>query len=316
MSILTPAQSEKIAALAVDRLVEYTRSHNLHGYANGISGGINSTIIAKISQLAAAKLRSEGYEMSDRYIYIGIQSNPADLAKARELAKAWNFTLEEHDLTNWYLSSPIFADIPKDSPDAKVQMANLKCRLRMILLSQKAKQAGGVYLDTDDLIEDLLGFFTVRGDCGDVKILQLLSKLESYDLGRFFKAPESILKSKPGDGLGVTPTSAASDQLGLEYVYIEYILSRFLGEGFDHLGEKEQLANPKFKDLISTVAKEAGVTKDQINKIFDQVLKTTFKRSSGYGVPLLITSRTEMGLPEIGSTEFSVLALKAIQSLR
>ncbi len=314
MSILTSAQSAKIAALAVDRLIDYTKSHHLHGYANGISGGINSTIIAKISLLAAEKLRKEGYEMTDRYVYIGIQSNPDDLAKARELAKTWNFSLEEHDLTDWYLSSPIYTDIPKDAPDAKVQLANFKCRLRMILLSQKAKQAHGIYLDTDDLIEDLLGFFTVRGDCGDVKILQLLSKLESYDLGRYFKAPRSILKSKPGDGLGVTTTSAASDQLGLEYVYIEYILSRFLGAGFDHLGEKDQLDHPKFKDLIQTVAKEAGVTGDQIEKILNQTLSTTFKRSSGYGVPLLITSRTEMGLPEIDSKEFSALALQAIQS--
>ena len=80
------------------------------------------------------------------------------------------------------------------------------------------------------------------------------------------------------------------------------------------MGEKDQLDHPKFKDLIQTVAKEAGVTGDQIEKILNQTLSTTFKRSSGYGVPLLITSRTEMGLPEIDSKEFSALALQAIQS--
>lgn len=315
MKILTQDQASTIVTLAVERLANYVKEYGLQALINGISGGIDSAVVAGISRLTALRLRTEGYTITERYLYIGIESDSSDLVKARLLAQAFGLELEEIDLTTWYRQSPIKARVSSADSRKKVHFGNQKCRLRMVTLSQEANIYCGIYLDTDDLSEEGVGFWTVRGDTGDVKLIQHLTKIEVYDLGEYLGVPDEILQSAPGDGLGVTASNTATSQLGLDYIFVDYIISRFQECGFDINGGWEQFDQPLFQQLVYTVATEINVIPDQVQAILNQAVKTRAKRKYGDNVAHLLPSRTELGLPELGTPEFASLYLAAIRQL-
>jgi NAD+ synthase len=312
MKILNKKQCEKFISLAIDRTADYISKNNLKGVSLGISGGIDSAIVGIIGLRAIEKLKKAGYECDYDYMYLDCDSDSFDFERATALAHKFDFKLRTMDLTNWYKLSPLHNDIPKDHPRAKRAEGNIKCRLRMISIYNSAQILGGIYLDTDDLSEELMGFWTKHGDEGDVKIIQHVTKTELYDLGEYLGVPEIILSSKPGDGLKVTKANTAEDQLGLDYLFIEYIMSRAVGVGFDYNGSLKQLDEFKIKTLVERLAEDLKKSKEQVYKILKQSLATAYKRKYGDNVVHLLPSRVEFGFLEFGSDEFNNRWLETI----
>lgn len=314
MKILTTAQAEKIVDLAVARLANYVTDNKLKSLVNGISGGIDSAVVGAICLRTVDRLHREGYHVEPYFYFLDVHSNPFDLVKAIDFALSCDVFLEQIDLSSWYVASPLLSDITDDLDRAKIFRGNIKCRLRMIALYHFASLHRGIYVDTDDLSEDNMGFFTRHGDEGDVKIIQMLTKDEVYDLGEYLEVPKSILNSAPGDGLGVTTGNLATDQLGLPYLEIDYCLSRMLEAGFDTEGSSEQMVYQQFVLQTASIADELSVPIAKVRKVLWQALKTGFKRRYGINVANLLPSRTELGLPELGTPEFSTLYLRAIRA--
>lgn len=312
MKILTKKDCQTFLDLAVRRTAEYIERNNLKGFSTGISGGIDSTIVAVIGLRAIEYLKTKKYLAGYDYMYLDCDSDPFDYKRAQALAKAFKFKLRTVDLNNWYKSSPLLKTIPSGHARTKIAQANIKCRLRMISLYHSTQLNGYVYLDTDDLPEEWMGFWTKHGDEGDIKIIQHVTKTELYDIGEYLGIPEIILSSKPGDGLKVTPGSLAEHQLGLSYLYIEYIMSRFIGQGFDYNGSFDQLPRPLYQKLMNEVAKEIKRTQAEVLYILSQSLKTAYKRKFGDNVCHLLPSRKEFGFSEVGTSEFNKKYLSAI----
>jgi len=312
MKILNKLQCHKFTNLAVKRTAQYIKDNNLKGISLGISGGIDSAVIAIIGLKALACLKKENYLTGYDYMFLDCDSDPFDYKRAKTLADTFNFKLRYINLNKWYKASPLLKSIPKGHPREKISKGNIKCRLRMITIYNSASINGYIYLDTDDLSEEYMGFWTRHGDEGDVKIIQHITKTEVYDIGEFLGIPHLILKSKPADGLKVTEGSLAEHQLGLDYLYIEYIMSRFIGQGFDYNGSFNQLKKRKYKNLLVKVADEIKRSTKEINYILNQSLKTAYKRKYGDNVFHLLPNRKEFGFPEVGTEEFNQKYLKAI----
>jgi len=302
MKILDKNQCKKFVDLAVLRLKKYIRENNLKGITTGISGGIDSAVVGIIGQKTGVDFK---------YYFLACESDPQDYIKAKALARKFRFPLWEINLSQWYKSSPLLDLIPKNHPKSAIALGNIKARLRMISLYQQALLDNYIYLDTDDLSEDLVGFWTRHGDEGDVKIIQHVTKTELYDLGQYLGVPDIILQSKPGDGLNVTKNNQAIDQLGLDYIYVEYIASRFVEEGFDYNGNDKQLSQPKFLNLESTVADEISKPTYLVGNILKKTLASSYKRKYGDYAPHLLPCRTEFGFLKFGSKEFNKKYLKA-----
>jgi NAD+ synthetase len=243
-------------------------------------------------------------------------SASGDYEKALDLADDLDFNIEYIDLTEWYQSSPLINLIPPGHPREKIARGNIKCRLRMITHYHLSQLFSGVYLDTDDLSEEYMGFWTKHGDEGDVKVIQHLTKDEVYDLGEYLGVSQSILSAPPGDGLKVTASSAASDQLGMSYTHTDYIMSRFTLAGFDLNGKMSQLDTLAADDLIPELARETGQPEEKVEKVIRQALRTAYKRRYGDNVLHLLPSRTELGLPDFGTDEFNQTYLAAINASR
>ena len=81
----------------------------------------------------------------------------------------------------------------------------------MITLYDIASKEGGIVIDTDNLTEHFLGFFTIHGDDSDFNPIGGLWKHEVYELAAWmkenvFKDSESLEASMaivPTDGNGV-----------------------------------------------------------------------------------------------------------------
>ncbi|MBU1164471.1 NAD(+) synthase [Patescibacteria group bacterium] len=313
MKILTTKQCKKFLDLATDKTAQYLKKNSLRGISLGISGGIDSAIVSVIGLKAIKKLKSEGYDTGYDYVFLNCDSDPLDKEKAELLAKKFNFKLRYLDLTKWYEASPLLKSIPLEHPRAKIAQGNIKCRLRMISLYDSAQLNGYICLDTDDLSEEYMGFWTRHGDEGDVKIIQHLTKTELHDLGEYLNIPLAILNSQPGDGLKVSVKNIAEDQLGLPYIYIEFIISEMVRSGFNCNGNQVQLRDEKYIKEIEKISKKIDKPFGVIKKILEQSLKTAFKRKYGNTVKHLLPNRTEFGFIDFGTEEFAKKQLEAIK---
>ncbi|KKT28603.1 MAG: NH(3)-dependent NAD(+) synthetase [Candidatus Collierbacteria bacterium GW2011_GWC2_44_18] len=312
MKILTLNQASLITKLAVTKLAQYLKKNGLHHIVLGISGGLDSAVMAAIGLRAIKLLKTQGYECGYTFDFIGIESNPNDLKKARILAQELGFELNEYDYTDWYRQSPIRQNEHHNSPRLRVANGNLKCRIRLLHLYDRAQLLGGIVLDTDDLSELLMGFWTKHGDVGDVKVIQYLTKEEVRDLGEILDIPAVILESAPGDGLGVTDTNQAKDQLKMDYLKTDYVMSRLIGSGLDYNGETSQLSSHFLVGVINQIASEIHEPTENVFHVARQSLKTAFKRKYGDDVAILLEDRKEMGLPELGYLSFNEIYLEAI----
>lgn len=316
MKILNPRRARTILNLAVQSLVSYLKDNNLKTIVLGISGGLDSAVMAIIGLKAVEALLQDGHSTQYIYDYIGIESQPEDLQKARLLSHEAGFELGEYDYSEWYQASPIRRNVDRINPKIRVADGNLKCRIRMLHLYDRAQLSRGVVLDTDDLSENLMGFWTRHGDVGDVKIIQNLTKDEVRDLGEYLDISKIILEAAPGDGLGVTDTNRAKDQLRMDYLKTDYIVSRLYQEGLNYNGDISLIKTQRCRKIIDQIAGEISESVENVTHVVKQTLGTAFKRKYGDDVINLLPQRGNMGLPNLGSENFRREYLAAINKSR
>ena len=79
-------------------LKEYLESSHLDSYVLGLSGGVDSSLVAAIARKAVGKDRLYCYALD-------VESNPEDIEDAKEVAKQLDLNLEVINLTDTYHSS-------------------------------------------------------------------------------------------------------------------------------------------------------------------------------------------------------------------
>ncbi|ADG97750.1 NAD+ synthetase [Segniliparus rotundus DSM 44985] len=205
-------------------LADYLVASGAKGFVLGISGGQDSALAGKLSQLAAETLRAGGREaqfLAVRLPY-GAQSDEADAqislqfirpdrivaanvkpgadATAASAAEA----LEQHELRDFV-------------------RGNIKARERMVLHYALAGQLGHLVVGTDHAAEAVTGFFTKYGDGGvDVTPLTGLTKRQGAQLLHHLGAPASITKKVPTADLeDERPGLADEEALGLTYAQLD-----------------------------------------------------------------------------------------------
>ena len=146
-------------------------------------------------------------------------------------------------------------DFDKSGPkQTDLANGNIQARLRMIYLYNLAGVYKGIVMDTDNLTENNLGYFTIHGDVGDFNPIGGLWKTEVFKLAEFLVEKYSMqshffetydiqkgdhsdyarcnavaksLKLKPTAGLGITNDDL--EELGAEsYEQVDTILQEIL----------------------------------------------------------------------------------------
>ena len=194
------------------------------GYVFGLSGGIDSAVVAKLCQLAFPQ-RVLG-------VMLPCYSHPQDEADARLVASTFSIPVASVDL------GPAFDALTEAlghavrglpthvaSVDIKQQMpeANIKPRLRMAALYFIANSMNYLVAGTGNRSEITLGYFTKYGDGGvDVLPIGGLLKSEVRALARELGVPDRIITKPPTAGLWVGQTDEA--EMGFSYDMLEAYL--------------------------------------------------------------------------------------------
>lgn len=185
---------------SVDFLKDYLKKHPfLKALVLGISGGQDSTLAGKLSQMAISELREETGD--DVYQFIAVRLPYGDQADEQDAMDAIEFI--QADKT-------VRVNI-KQAADAMVQSieengleisdfnkGNIKARERMIAQYGIAGAVSGAVVGTDHAAEAITGFYTKYGDGGaDITPLWRLDKRQGRAMLELLNAPEHLYKKVP-----------------------------------------------------------------------------------------------------------------------
>jgi NAD+ synthase len=207
-------------------LRERAMSAGARGYVFGLSGGIDSAVVAKLCQMAFPQ-RVLG-------VILPCYSHPQDEQDARLLAQTFAIPVACVDLGPAFdaLSESLASAVRGlpthvDSVDIKQQMpeANIKPRLRMASLYFIANSLNYLVAGTGNRSEITLGYFTKYGDGGcDVLPIGGLLKSQVRTLARELGVPQRIIDKPPTAGLWVGQTDEA--EMGFSYDTLEAYLEK------------------------------------------------------------------------------------------
>ena len=213
-----------------DRIATWlsARAHEAgaRGFVFGLSGGIDSAVVARLCQMAAPQ-RVLG-------VLLPCYSHPQDEQDARLVASTFGIPIVRVDLGSTFdaLTEALHSAV-KGLPtqvatlDIKQQMpeANVKPRLRMAALYFIANSLNYLVTGTGNRSELTLGYFTKYGD-GGVDLLPIggLLKSEVRALGRELGVPDQVIDKPPTAGLWVGQTDEA--EMGFTYDTLEAYLQK------------------------------------------------------------------------------------------
>jgi NAD+ synthetase len=220
----------------VAKTKEYLISNNLKAMILGISGGIDSTVCAAICHEVS---KQTGIPLIGRSLPTKFNKDE-EASSANLVGKAFCDDFEVCSISDVYEEvENSFSWYESKSP-TPLSSGNIQARLRMIYLYNVASLHKGLVIDTDNLTEHNLGYWTVHGDVGDFNPIGGLWKTEVFKLAEYLiiryninkendqcLAVEESFKLKPTAGLGITNNDL--EELGAEsYEQVDAILQEIL----------------------------------------------------------------------------------------
>lgn len=259
----------------------YLEQNNIKSMVLGISGGIDSTVVAVICN----EINKRNPELK----LIGV-SLPSNTNEDPEIKTA---KLVGESFCNIFQIQPIqgmfdyfiknSSGIQKQTPLAN---GNIKARLRMIYLYNIAGLNKGIVMSTGNLTETYTGFWTIHGDEGDLGPIETLYKHQVYKLADWMiknldlsdgqkEAVKESMKLIPTDGNGVMAGGdLAQIAPGHTYNEVDRILNNIInvrkvcGKDWDqHLDEF--IGIRVVKDLYG---------EDTVMKLVERIKRSEFKR--------------------------------------
>lgn len=282
----------KVFETLVTKTAEYLTQNNLKAMILGISGGIDSTVVAAICNEVSQRTNIPliGRSLPTKF------NKYEEVNTAKLVGKAFCNDFEEVSIKNPYESFLSLLDRAECGMTA-VANGNIQARLRMIYLYHLASIHGGLVMDTDNLTENNLGYFTIHGDVGDFNPIGCLWKTEVFELvdwlvsnyykqytfndsekdSKIFAKIQAITESfklKPTAGLGITDSDL--DEIGAEsYEQVDFILKKWLSL------EKRDVAYESIWDICKAFLNDPQMSDIPIKVIIaviDRHLESEFKR--------------------------------------
>ncbi len=210
--------TEQLADRLVLWLKEKVLAAESKGVVIGLSGGIDSSVVAVLCQRA--------FPRNTLGVMMPCHSQPEDKSHAQALARQFSIPTTEVVLDDIF--SALLKALPGyevDTAFTNLAQANLKARLRMLTLYYIANQLKYMVAGSGNRSELSVGYFTKYGD-GGVDILPLgnLVKSQVKELAGCLGIPQSIIDKPPSAGLWKGQTDEA--ELGLSYDELDrYLLT-------------------------------------------------------------------------------------------
>ena len=240
-------------------LRDFFHKNNYEKAAVGLSGGIDSSVVACIAADALGPENVRALLMPSPF------SSDESVEDAKELARNLGIEYNVIPISEIYNSvvdtlKPVIGGTEFDATEE-----NIQSRIRTVLLMALQNKTGHVLLNSSNKSENALGFCTLYGDtAGAFSPTGDLYKSEIYDVARYINRtrgnviPESILTKEPSSEL--RPGQKDSDILP-PYEVVDAILFRMIEEG----QHREEIIN-------------AGFDSEVVEKIHSMIMRNEKKR--------------------------------------
>ena len=192
---------EHVFNVLVDKTAEYVTSNNLKAMVLGISGGIDSTVVAAICHEVSKKTDIPLIGRS-----LPIKNKEDEFSVSELVGEAFCDEFKVFNLSNSYKASLFdlcadaglikdckgydwywVSDLEELTGRTPIADGNLQARCRMKHLYDIASIRKGLVMSTDNQTEYQLGFWTIHGDVGDFDPIQDLWKTEVYGLANYLR---------------------------------------------------------------------------------------------------------------------------------
>jgi NAD+ synthase (glutamine-hydrolysing) len=256
--VLEP-EAEVYAALCLG-VRDYVEKNGFRHVVLGLSGGIDSTLVALVAVDALGADRVTCVVMPSRYSSEGTQSDARDLAASLGVQCLDVPIAPAMDVYEGMLA-PIFGDREPD-----ITEENLQARIRGNVLMALSNKFGWLVLTTGNKSENAVGYSTLYGDsAGGFAVIKDVPKTLVYRLVDFRNArdeehpvPRSIVDRPPSAEL--RPDQVDADSLP-DYDTLDAILQAYIEED----AGREQLAL-------------AGLPEEAVERVFALVDRNEYKR--------------------------------------
>ena len=190
---------------------EQVAKANCNGVIVGMSGGVDSSVVAALAK--------EAFPNDSLGVYLPVGNMGQDFDDAKAVADKINIKTVTVDLTAAFEATHKATGV-----EGKLASANIKPRLRMTALYALAQENKYLVLGTDNAAEWLLGYFTKYGD-GGVDILPIvhMTKGEVKQLAKELELPEIVYTKAPTAALWDGQTD--EEELGYSYDEVDKYLN-------------------------------------------------------------------------------------------
>lgn len=251
---------EQMAEYLQHFLSDEVRKTGIQNVVLGLSGGIDSAVVALLAQ-RVFKDNLLCVKMPSQY------SSQSSLDDADELCRDFGLNVITASI------EPMLRAYEELNPDMdNLRRGNLSARLRMSTIFDISAKQRALVLGTSNKSELMLGYGTLYGDLSSaLNPIGDLYKSEVYELAEYLGVTKSIIKKAPSADLW----SGQSDEADLGYTYAE--LDKALKLYVEDRLSKEEIV-------------EMGCDRDMLDMIIERIFRNQFKRK----MPLIakLTSRT------------------------
>ena len=252
---------------------DYLRKCGFERVHLGLSGGIDSALVAVLAAAAVGPENVRAFALPSRYSSAGSLTDAELLA--RNLGIGYS-VLPIESLFSEYITAlePHFGG---KEPDLTEE--NLQARIRGTLLMAYSNKWSSLLLATGNKSELATGYCTLYGDmCGGLSVIGDLFKTDVYGLCRYIDARDAVI---PGDILTKPPSAELrpdqTDQDSLPpYDELDEVLEHYL------------LENRTRDELV-----EMGMRRELVEQVIRLVGRSEYKRRQA--APVLKVSRRAFG---------------------
>ena len=243
---LTPKFRKELVTVIEMFLRDYLRKSGRKGILVGMSGGLDSAVVAALCARAVGPESTAGIHLPDK------DSPKQDEKDAREHAESLGIS---------YIAIPIDGFVESflslEDTDDRTRLGNIKARCRMVVLYHAAHSMDYIVAGTSNKSELLVGYFTKYGDgASDIAPIGDLYKTQVGELAKEIGIPDRLIGKTPSAALW--PGQSDEEELGISYAELDSVLLGIeLGFSAEDIVERTEMDPAKVQDVFERVERSA-----------------------------------------------------------